>query len=369
MKKALLASTALAGASLMATSAMAAAPVTKSDLEVTISGTVRFIVPFASVDIDSGGAASGDRGFEFSSDESEIVFQASGVSDGGISYGLVIEQQTQTNDTDNADETYIFFEDDTFGRLEIGDQDGAFDRMFRGAKNVQAGRGGFDGPAFNLASTGAALRTGPSPNFVGDATKIIYFTPRFSGVQLGASYTPDSNDNGGATSDASDGGFQDVIDLGINYVGDFGDTNVTFAAVAEFSDHEDPTTEGVENYSIGGTVSFAGFSVGAHYQDLGDTGITDAAAATGADAGNVWDVGAGYSSGPWAVGIGALFGENGNAANAGDSDVEVYTINGTYNFAPGLDIKADLNFIDIDNPGTATDNEGTTGVLAIQADF
>lgn len=364
MKKALLASTALAGASLLATSAMAGTPVVGDNLEVTISGTVRVVLPFASVDIDNT-----DRGYSLQSDESEIVFSATGVADNGLEYGLVIEQATQTDDGNNADETYIFFTDESFGRLEIGDQDGAFDRMFVGAKNVQAGRGGFDGPAFEHAATGVALRTGPSPNFAGDATKAIYFTPRFGGFQVGASFTPDSGANGGTQTADNNGDFNNVVDIGLSFVGNFGDASVTIGAVGQFSDNETANTEGVENWSIGAKVDFAGFSVAGHYQDVGETGIADAAAATGADAGKIYDIGLGYSSGPWAVGIGAMFTENGNAANAGDSEVEVYTINGTYNFAPGLKIVADLNFIDVDNPGTAGDNEGTTGVLGVQANF
>jgi hypothetical protein len=340
---------------------MAGTPIVGDNLEVTISGTVRVVLPFASVDIDNT-----DRGYSLQSDESEIVFSATGVADNGLEYGLVIEQQTQTDDTANSDETYIFFTDESFGRVELGDQDGAFDRMFVGAKNVQAGRGGFDGPAFEHAATGAAAITGPSPNFAGDATKAIYFTPRFSGFQVGASFTPDSGAGGGTQTTDNNGDFNNLVDIGVNFVGNFGDAGVTVGAVGQFSDHETSATEGAENWSIGAKVDFAGFSVGAHYQDLGDSGIADASTA---DAGTVWDIGLGYSSGPWAVGIGAMFTENANALNAGDSEVEVYTINGTYNFAPGLKIVADLNFIDVDNPGTGTDNEGTTGVVGVQADF
>ena len=64
---------------------------------------------------------------------------------------------------------------------------------------------------------------------------------------------------------------------------------------------------------------------------------------------------------------GAFFSEKQNAT--GDSEVDIYSLGASFAVAPGLAIKSDINFIDVDDPGTAADNEGYTFVLSVQANF
>ncbi len=366
MKKALLATTALAGASLLATSAVAGTPTVGDNLEVSISGTVRFSVAYGSADIDTN-----SRGYSFTTDESEVAFNAKATSDSGIDYGLSIEIQTQPNDTQNADEAWVFLAGD-FGRVELGDQDGASDRLFVGGEDVTAGRGGFDGPVSRHFSFGGAARTGPGVSITGDAPKAIYFTPRVAGFQAGVSWTPDTGAIGSSISTDLAGGtdFENVVSVGANYSQTFGDVTVTVAGTAEFGDAEDQVLqEDAEIWGVGAKVDFAGFSVGGGYADFNDTGITKANTAAGADAGTWWDVAASYTTGPWTASVGAFFGSNDNTTGLGESEVDIYSIGVTYKFAPGLDIKGDYNFIDVDNAGTATDNEGSTAVLSVQVSF
>jgi outer membrane protein OmpU len=363
MKKALLATTALAGASLLATSAVAGTPTVGDNLEVSISGTVRFSIAHGSADTDNG------RGYSFTTDESEVAFNAKATSDSGIDYGLSIEIQTQPDDTANTDEAWVFLAGD-FGRVELGDQDGASGRAFVRGANVMAGRGGFDGPTgrhFDFG--GAAKRKSPGTNVTSDDPKAIYFTPRIAGFQAGVSWTPDTGATGGKIG-AGNGDFENVVSVGANYSQTFGDVTVTVAGMAEFGDAEDEAVnEDAEIWGIGAKVDIAGFSVGGGYVDFNDTGITKADAVGGADAGSWWDIAASYKTGPWKASIGAFFGTNDNAAGLGESEVDIYSIGVTYNFAPGLDIKGDINFIDVDNAGTAMDNEGQTAVLSVQASF
>ena len=61
--------------------------------------------------------------------------------------------------------------------------------MFVGGEDAQAGTGGIDGDTTNLDH--------PVPD-TGDDAKATYFTPRIAGFQLGASFTPDYEDNGPA---------------------------------------------------------------------------------------------------------------------------------------------------------------------------
>ena len=66
----------------------------------------------------------------------------------------------------------------------------------------------------------------------GDATKVMYLTPRFAGFQAGVSYTPESG------SEAQDvvqfkntTGYKDWIDGGVNYTGTFSVQNDEIAGL------------------------------------------------------------------------------------------------------------------------------------------
>lgn len=66
----------------------------------------------------------------------------------------------------------------SFGRFELGRRAGAQDLMYVGGEDAQAGTGGIDGD---------------SPN----AAKATLHAARLAGLQLGASFTPDYDDDGG----------------------------------------------------------------------------------------------------------------------------------------------------------------------------
>ncbi len=366
MKKVLLASTALAGASLLATSANAGTPIVGDDQEVTISGNVRFSVYAADQDVELS-ANSSDRGYKFETDESEVKFAARSQADNGLEFGLEIEIQTQPDDTTNTDEAWVFLQFEGAGRVELGDQDGAADRIFVDASDVMAGRGGFDGPIGDFFNFGAGGVTGPGIAFTGDATKITYFTPRFGGFQAGASFTPDTGQNGSETESSNGGDQESAISLGANFKQTFNNVGVTIAATAEFGDDEDGAQEDSEIYGIGANVSFAGFEVGAGYVDRGDTGV----AVNGAgDGGSWWDIGASYSTGPWKIGAGAFFSETDTGTN--DIEVDIYSVGATFTIADGLALKGDINYASSDNATfttTDTENEGYFFVLSLEASF
>jgi len=127
-------------------------------------------------------------------------------------------------------------------------------------------------------------------------------------------------------------------------------------------------------WHVRGKVDFAGFTLGAHYNDFGDTGITAANEALGADAGDTWSVALGYSSGPW--GISAWYTEHNrdnpttSAAGATTTELQRWGVGMGYTVAPGWLLRGDLEFISHDNLvtaatglGTTTDNDGAGFLL------
>lgn len=370
MKKTLLSSSAIAGAALLAapvaTPAFAGTAQVGDSFEVTISGGYRFSVLVYDQDVRTGTG----RGYRFASDEAEVKFAAGGVADNGLEYGFEMELQTQTNDGANSDETWAYLRGN-WGEVNLGDQDDAADRMAIGGEDAMPGRGGYDGAVGDVfAFGGESVHTAQGTTFTGDATKVTYFTPRFFGFQLGASFTPDSSHSGGAAQDDDDSAFEQTISGGLNYSEDFNGFGVTLALTGAWADSREAvgalgSTVGADTgeawqAQVGGLFSYAGFSLGAAY------GLSDNLA-TGAD--DAWwtDVGLNYATGPWKAGGGFFYSETDRVAG-GQSEVMIWSIGANYQVAPGMALASDVNFVDVDN-AAAADNEGTVFVFSTVFSF
>ncbi|MFT5489535.1 MAG: putative porin, partial [Alphaproteobacteria bacterium] len=98
----------------------------------------------------------------------------------------------------------------------------------------------------------------------------------------------------------------------------------------------------------------------------------------GADAGSQWALGAGYQAGPWGISAWYQQGEKDNVntspAGARETEVTRYGVGAGYAVAPGWALRAELTFLDHDNPnasgvgvapgvGTTTDNDGVGFLL------
>lgn len=378
MKKTLLATTALVGASLLAAPANATVG-SRDAFNVTLGG----VFWFSAVIRDEDASNNAGRGYGLTISESEIHIGASATADNGIQYGVNIELNAGAADATAADEAWAFLDSDAWGRIELGDQDDATNRMQIGAWNATKGAGG---PFGGLGDLNTVFGGNGNENLISradwqvfttsDATKATYFSPRFSGFQIGASWTPDSGaaGGGGAVADSdADGDFENVFGLSANYTGRFDEVGVGISAGWETGEDEAANPQAnpaapVEDLSIwgvGGRVDFAGFTVGAHYRDYGDSFLTRAAATNGADAGDQWSVGVGYQAGPWGVSAWYLQGEKDNsttasAAGALSTEVTRYGLGAGYAVAPGWQLRAELTFNNVDNVTGATNATGTT---------
>lgn len=149
--KTLLGSTAIVAATLSAAASAQAGSVGSGDnLAVTLSGEVRTHIAFTDQDVSAGFG----RGYTIRTDEAELVIEARNVADNGILYGIEIVLNVGTDDTTNANKGYMFIDDEKLGRIELGDQDDAIDRMFVGGEDALAGRAGFDGEVGDVIQFG-----------------------------------------------------------------------------------------------------------------------------------------------------------------------------------------------------------------------
>jgi hypothetical protein len=359
MRKTLLGCTAIVGASMLGVAVAEAS----DPPELKFDGFLRFEVKFADQDYDIGRKQTQ----HFESDDAGFNLNAAATADNGLKYAAKIEI-----DTDGAsagvDETRIRFSGD-WGILDLGDDDGAEDSMAYGGENVAcAGQCGFDGgaaSAFNFINTRkASPNLGTGGGDTGDASKITYYTPRTAGFQLGVSYTPDSGANLASsvkTNNMKDGEFADIRDavgVGFNYVSKVGDVDFRAHVTGTWASIDSDMPDNLEDprgYMVGMGLGWMGWRLGLGYGNAGDGMQTKGG---DEDNGEWISTGLGYSTGPYTFALGYFMGEaNGEK---GEEETDFFTVQTTYNAAPGLDVYAELDWIDVNNPSGLNDDDSIT---------
>lgn len=363
---------------LMLTTALATlalVPAAHAELELTTGGYVAFQAAAFDNDVANGS----DRDFQ---SESEIHFRAKNVADNGLSYGAYIEFQASTSDTVNSDEANLWLETG-WGRIELGDQDGAGSELAVAAPYVGIGqvRGSYVDyvPA---ADRGYRASEGPGDPFLKgidtlDATKVTYYTPVMAGFQLGASFAPERD----SAEDGEDVQFSDAVgnhdnafEVGAAYTTEVSGVSVKIGGQYDAAGAKDGSgLEDISAWSLGGQLGYQGFSFGGNYFRDGDSGQT---AGTADDSVSGFTLGLAYNATSWGVAANyanldfddaAVPFEVAGATGSG-GDYTAYGVGGVYKLAPGLTAGADLVFFDRDRV-TGADTDGYVLVTDVRAAF
>ncbi len=330
MKKQLLATTALAAAGAVALSAGALAQGMKPTL--TVNGQIEYSVGIISGDGANDSATNDRTGIDVKSDN-EIHFNAGAALDNGIKIAARVElegfstsYELGATHNDQIDEAWIRASG-SFGQIQMGTMDPVSRRMtfgYLGSVSTSVGHNltMFNAPDWIPNPAGANVSHGRDllADYASDAESIAYYTPRFSGLQLGVSYAADQSEDDNATRDRSgNAGYgstaattkttkeKDIIGLGANYVGKFGDVGVgaafgyqtaslSTAAKAAGADN-DPVA-----MNAGLRVDVQNIRVGVGYMEKETT--------NSADTHNGWDAGIRYKFGANSAGLNYLFGED-----------------------------------------------------------
>jgi len=362
----LMGSTALVGAGMLFTSAASAQ---EAGFEVILGGYTEFGVNAATDDTLDNNNHSQNYGFYM---DNEVIIRAEGVTDGGIRYGSKVELEVGSDfgggvssSDATVDEVGLFFSGN-FGRVELGRDDGAEDLMFVGAEDAQAGTGGLDGDTRNLGQI-------QFPD-MGDDIKATYFTPRIAGFQVGASFTPDGDDNNNGLGSNEFFGTGDqrknAIGGGVNWVGVLGPVDLTLSAVGNYADVKGgDTSQGAAGYrddakafAVGGLLGFGGLSFGVSFNDF--KGPTDF------QEGKLLSLGLAYGFGPANVSVGFEQDWNDNIDNT-----QIFVVSGDVGLLPGVTLKGDVSY-NTDDPFQKVEDDGTTdsggtvgGLVAVQLDY
>ena len=404
MKKQLLGSTMIVAAGLLA-----AGPVFAAEKPtVSFSGFTRVEVSFSDQDLNAGR----ERGYHIETDENYLNWAAKGTTDNGITYAATAKMEFNKGGSLGADEAYLSFGGD-WGSVVMGDDDGADDIMMIGGYSLLTAGFGYDGgygSQVNFSSKdGGAHAFASLTGDTGDATKVSYYTPRWNGLQLGASWTPDSGhsfDAGIGGEPDNDGDLENAVGFGINYKQKHGEVGVKFGATIGIGSYEDTVvkaatyaTDGAGNkldgkgnrdpvaltkgvpaksgadredvsaWSIGGNISYTGVSFGAGYGNNGESGC--ATAETLCDAGEWWDVSAQYKFGSTTIASG-YFNSTGNpGGGVSDTEIGVWTLGVSHNLAmaPGLRVYGEVTNYSIDREGTDKDNDANYVMIGTNLSF
>ena len=409
MKKILLGTSALIGAALLASAASAG-----EDPKVTIGGFSTFEAAWTKSDNDTN-----QRNRTFRNDN-EIHFNIAGKTDAGLGYGAEIDLQADIDGASAssapgftqsgivAHRTYGWLQGDNWGHLEFGSNDGVARTMKVDASNIARATGGVDGdfkyfadvntPTVGAGPSGGAsgsftglhgvagvattanfitaprlpVEHGPATGFSSDLwgndDKITYYTPRFSGFQLGVSYAPSLSDRGQLASRVQYvGTTQDVWEGGLNYENQFGDFGVAAAATGEIggttSDGLGTHVNSLGAWNAGAKVSYMGFSLAGSYGDWRDSLDINGTKA------DYWTVGGAYETGP--IGASVTYLSSEDKGNGGqDNKFQDISVGVDYKLAPGLTPFAEYTYYDIDPSHVAgVENKGNVVIIGSELSF
>ncbi|KLN60856.1 hypothetical protein WH96_10355 [Kiloniella spongiae] len=327
MKKFLLASSAMVAATAVS------APAFAEDGKINLSVFTQFHA--SSTDADNN-ADDTNNGHDFNTN-SEIKLTASNTADNGLKYGLVIELEADQDSTNNADENYIWLEGD-FGRIELGDQDGAKDGLLVTGADVGLMYGMIDNPTGSSVSGGSVTAgtgadTAADVADSSDATKITYYTPNFNGFKAGVTYAADGSQGNAVSEREVDQFGEQIIEAAVAYSGSVNDFSIEAGFGGTYLDNTNLPSAVDENtvwgVQTGINVGYAGFTVGVGYSyEDGDEFFDDQ---------HSFDAGINYTTGPWQFAVAGVWSETDYEATDEITNTAI-SAGVQYEVAPGLSV-------------------------------
>ena len=400
MKKALLGTTAIVGASLLAAGSAAAKP------ELNIGGSMDFQVGWTSQDHEgwtpTPGGVQGpptERGYGFFS-RTSLSFNATDKTDNGMTWAFKLDLNADADGGPNsanglkdgtardaADKVTLDLSD-AWGSVSVGADYTVFRSMSFGSKDAvkNAGTGGVDGSWarwFNNGSIGTSrFETSTTVRDSTTSTRINYITPRVMGFQGGISYAPDRVSIGryrapeaNVTSTAvnSNSNLEQNWWAGaINYVNKFGDFDVGLSAAAAEASNSNDLMKNTQSQHYAFVVGYGDWKVGGRYS-LKPNSLDIVSTDTNYGM-KQWDLGVGYTTGPWNFGLSYMKQQNGEVNVAGRTDSnDVWAFGTTYDMGAGLQLYGDLFHVKATNGAavvtTGSENEGTGLITGVRVKF
>lgn len=343
MKKLLLASVAVSGL------AFAAAPA-HAELQVNAGGFFKGYGAF----VDQDDAVNSDTNTFDIVRDTELHVGGETTLDNGLTVGMHFEFDADGNDGANVDESYAYFSGN-WGRVNFGSEDGAGYLLQVAAPSADSNYDGIRQDISPFRSSGNQLGANIDYDMdpTGKADKFTYLSPVFSGFQVGASFSPDTDeaDSFGVGSE-NVGAIGETYEIAARYEGQFQQVGV-IAGAGYTMGNEDNATDDREAWNAGFDLDIGAFGVGAVY-------LTDNNASNN-DTDTVV-VGVDYTTGAFKLGASYL-----NQDTDNGSEYDRYTGGVTYEYGPGMSFRGSVSHLEQDT--ASTDADGTTVLLGTQVNF
>jgi outer membrane protein OmpU len=375
MKK-LLSSVAVLGVAAMIASPAQAAE--ESALKLDLAGHMKGYVTY----VDQDEVAGTDARSVDILRETEIHFTGETTLDNGLTVGAHIETDVDAGEDSTVDESYAYFSG-SWGRVNFGEEDGAAYLLQVAAPSADSNIDGIRAfvQPFNTTILGQTFGDDSDGldydnDLTVDADKLTYLTPVFNGFQLGASYTPDTQDlasrdetfdssNFGVNTDDVDGEYGEAYEAAVRYEGMF--NNVGFVLGGGYTTvvvegDEAAGQDDLDEWNLGADFDIGAFGVGAAYTQsnggVDDDGDID-----------TWVVGADYTVGPYKIGASYLDVSDEDFDGAGtEGDVDRVAGGVVYSYAPGMTFRGSIQHTNVDLDG-ADEVDGTAVLLGTQINF
>lgn len=357
----------LAGAAAIALALGAGTANAQAKFDLKIGGDAFFQAGFVDQDRDTN-----RRSTEFNN-RFRLNIVASAKADNGLEYGARLRLRNNTNDrVTEADRGYMFL-NGSFGHVRLGVSNSYSDDLGAVFRPIDYSFLGFWDEPVNWASTGngTGINTAMADLTLTDnsrGTKVFYASPRFSGFQVGGSFTPQPSSNFTDIDRVKNttAGYQDIWEIGVNYTENFSGVGVKAGVGYTGGRNELSTVEGLSAVQAGLSIDYAGFTLGGGYINKYDSGLTKASARKSNF--QVWNIGAQYVTGPITVGAGYTHGSGeGSQAIAGKDKQDYYSIGANYKVAPGLVVGAEYAYVKFDDETNLAANDDKANVFIVRS--
>ncbi len=310
--------------------------------------------------------------------DGEIHFKGTTELDNGLTVGVHVELEAFQSG-DQVDEAYTWVQGD-FGKVVIGSENLPDYLTFWGVTAPNVGVPINSGWISIWAPVPAGMTTGfrssmqtTNLTLQNDTFQIGYQSPRFSGFQFVAGYSPTASGSSDSSGDPknkptdTDIELHDILSVGANFSQDFNGFDVGVAAGYEYGSVGDLiTTDDQQIFKVGASLGASGFSIAGSY------GVYDSDLS---DEGQAYDLGVSYATGPWGVSATNFHGEEeGLVGTAGDDEVDAFVGAVSYSIGPGITGSLSLIYAKWEDEGSGVgvpsdESESTMGIVGLAISF
>jgi hypothetical protein len=294
----------------------------------------------AALDQDDDPGESGDntRDDVFKQDV-EVHFRGETLLDNGLTVGAKVELEGQTS-SDQIDEVYAYFKGG-FGEVRFGDDDDTIDLLCYEVTDASL-LFGPDDPEFNFsnANVNGAVATNETCR-EGDATRVLYASPKIAGFRIAASFMPDDTQdtrnttNGAGTRfNNNTGQNSDQLSIAATYGNDFNGVRLDLGGGVTWSLDRENDVAGVGDFQVYNAylqVGFGNFEIGGAFGYQANVSNT----IDNIDW-MIYGVGVTYGWDAYLIAVGWTRGEYDIDASS-DTDVyDVIALTASYKLGPGI---------------------------------